>query len=104
MKISQRAEKKLSEMLSRLGGDTTGFLISGFMGTCRGSTPILEPVQGGNTGDVLVQQEPLQLYVSAEYVDFLATANLDYDPSFMGRGLFMTWEHQRGCPCSVKHR
>lgn len=102
LKVTNNATKKLREMLSRLGDDVAAYRITGFMGTCRGSTPVLDPVNEPVKGDVKVLDEPVAMYVIREYADLMESATLDYDGSFMGKGLMMTWEHQEGCPCQKR--
>ncbi|MFO7820905.1 MAG: hypothetical protein R6V56_02435 [Lentisphaeria bacterium] len=101
MQISATAQRKLNDMISRLPSQAVGFCITGVLGTCRGSTPVLEPVEvEGQSADIVeIMCEPVRLFVIPEYAEILKSAELDYDASFMGRGLVMTWEHQEACPC-----
>ncbi len=42
MDLTGKAEKRLLKLLPQ---DAAGFSVEGFVGTCRGSTPILKPAQ-----------------------------------------------------------
>ena len=44
MNLTEKAEKRLTKLLPQ---DASGFSVEGFIGTCRGSTPVLKPAQGG---------------------------------------------------------
>ena len=99
MDITAEAQKRLAELLGKAPGRPSGLRLQGYIGTCRGSTPVLKPADGPEEGDATVQAGQAVLYVAGEYRDLMETARLDYDGSLMGAGLTLTWPHREGCAC-----
>jgi Fe-S cluster assembly iron-binding protein IscA len=99
MTITDAAIEKLKILRSKAGKDVSGLRISGFVGTCRGSTPVLKPAATPESDDCTLSIAGITLYIAAEYAALLRDAVLDYDRSFLGRGLTMTWPHHDECPC-----
>lgn len=95
MKISEAAKKKLAELLPK---GVTGFSVTGFVGTCRGSTPVLQPAQKALSGQVTLTQG-ITFFVNPELADDFRDCQIDYDGSFFGKGLTVTWPHREGCAC-----
>jgi Fe-S cluster assembly iron-binding protein IscA len=93
--------------LLRLAGGTPpagGLRLEGYLGTCRGSAPSLRPTDTPKHGDEVVDLNGLRLFIPRRFAHLMAGATLDWDPSFMGRGLNLTWPHHERCPCSDPHR
>jgi Fe-S cluster assembly iron-binding protein IscA len=95
MKISGTAEKRLKKLLKK----AAGFSVSGFMGTCRGSTPVLKPVEGPADNQETMTAGDITFFVNEEIAAEFRDSVLDYDPSFFGKGLTATWPHRSGCAC-----
>jgi len=96
MKFSETAKTKLAGLLP---DGAAGFSVTGFVGTCRGSTPVLNPAQKALAGQVTLECEGITFFVNPEIaVDFRDCA-IDYDRSFLGKGLTVTWPHRAGCAC-----
>ena len=96
MNLTGNAEKRLKKLLSK---GAAGFSVEGFIGTCRGSTPILKPVEQANPDQKTLQLSGLTFFVNPEIVTRFDECNLDYDRSFFGKGLTATWPHRNGCAC-----
>ncbi len=96
MKISDTAKKKLAEILPK---DTVGFSVTGFVGTCRGSTPVIIPADAAQAGQKTVECEGLLFFVAPEIADDFSACLIDYDGAFFGKGLTATWPHRPGCNC-----
>ena len=96
MNISEPAKKRLTHLLPE---NAAGFSVTGFLGTCRGSTPVLNPVQEAHAGQETLQCAGLTFFVNPDIAtDFLGCL-IDYDGSFLGKGLTVTWPHREGCDC-----
>lgn len=99
MKLTPTAKARLEDLLGRAGKDVRGYRFEGTMGTCRGSTPVLTPTVNGQKGDAPVIADGVLFLVPPDQEALFEVAALDYDRSFMGRGLSMTWPHREGCQC-----
>jgi len=97
MNISENARNKLSLLLPE---GATGFSVTGFVGTCRGSTPVINPAQKAQVGQETIRCEGLTFFVDPETVADFCDCTIDYDPSFFGKGLTATWPHRAGCACN----
>ena len=95
MKINKNAESRLKRLL----GKHLGFRYLGHLGSCRGSTPVLRPSNSKEEDEVIVEECGIKFFVTAEHLETLEVAVFDYDQSFMGKGLTVTW-HKDGCNCS----
>jgi Fe-S cluster assembly iron-binding protein IscA len=96
MTLSETAKKRLTDLLP---ADAAGFSVTGFAGTCRGSTPVLCPAQSALDGQETVQYEGLTFFVNKELIDKFHSCSLDCDRSLFGKGLTATWPHREGCAC-----
>jgi Fe-S cluster assembly iron-binding protein IscA len=96
MNLSQKAEKRLKKLLSE---GAAGFSVTGFVGTCRGSTPVIQPALKAEAGQITVESAGLSFFVNAEIAERFSTCNLDYDGSFLGKGLTATWPQCDKCAC-----
>ena len=96
MNLSETAEKRLAKLLPQ---DAAGFSIEGFVGTCRGSTPILKPVEKARSDQEILEQNGLTFYLNPEIAERFRTCSLDYDRSFFGKGLTATWTQCEECAC-----
>ncbi len=95
MKINKDAEVRLKRLL----GKHHAFRYLGHLGSCRGSTPVLRPTNSKKEGEVEIKANGITFFVTDEHIETLDVAVFDYDPSFMGKGLTVTW-HKEGCNCS----
>jgi Fe-S cluster assembly iron-binding protein IscA len=96
MNLSATAKTRLTALLP---AEATGFSIEGFVGTCRGSTPVMNPVCVSAPGQETVKCEGLTFFVNPELAADFRECSLDYDGSFFGKGLTATWPHRLGCNC-----
>ena len=96
MDISLAAEKRLKKLLFE---EASGFSVTDYIGTCRGSTPVINPVSEAAPGQVQFDHSGLTFFVNAEIAGEFDTCVLDYDRSFFGKGLTATWPHRKGCNC-----
>lgn len=96
MIISETAKKRLAGLLPE---NTAGFSVTGFVGTCRGSTPVLNPAQKAQDSQATLQCKELTFFVNPELADDFRECLIDYDGSFLGKGLTVTWPHRAGCAC-----
>jgi len=96
MNLSETAEKRLSKLLPR---EAAGFSVEGFIGTCRGSTPVLKPAQKAHSDQETLQIQGLTFYLNPETADRFRSCSLDYDRSFLGKGLTATWPQCDECAC-----
>ena len=96
MTLTQPAEQRLKKLLSQ---EAAGFSVEGFIGTCRGSTPILKPVEQAAPDQKTLHLAGLSFFVNPEIIDRFDECTLDYDRSFFGKGLTATWPHRNGCAC-----
>lgn len=97
MTLTDAARKRLVALLPE---GNIGYEVQGYLGTCRGSTPVLKPVAFPLLDEENICAGGIQFYVKAEIVDFIRDCDMDYDPSFFGKGLTMTRSHQNGCACN----
>jgi iron-sulfur cluster assembly protein len=102
MTVTDNAAERLRELLEKAGKAAGGLRIEGFIGTCRGSTPILKPVDQPQGGDKVFETGGVRLFIAPDCVDQLAASTIDYDPSLFGKGLNMTWPHRDGCACQSR--
>lgn len=96
MTLTDAARKRLTALLPKESG---GFEVQGYLGTCRGSTPILKPVSHPDPDYVVSDAGGISFFIKPEIFEFLRDCTLDYDPSFFGKGLTMVRSHQHGCAC-----
>lgn len=96
MNISETAKTRLTDLLPE---NAAGFSVTGFLGTCRGSTPVLSPALAAQAGQKCLQYKDLTFFVNPELADDFRDCQIDYDGSFLGKGLTVTWPHREGCAC-----
>lgn len=96
MTITETASKRLAKLLPKTA---RGFRIEGWVGTCRGSTPVLKPASEPREDEVELTQDSIVFFAKRTQADILQTATLDYESGFLGRGLRMTWPHNDKCAC-----
>ncbi|MDK2857535.1 MAG: hypothetical protein PWQ89_654 [Verrucomicrobiota bacterium] len=96
MNLSEAAEKRLTELLPE---GAKGFSVTGFVGTCRGSTPILSPANQAQAGQETIHSDSLTFFVNPEITADFSECSMDYDGSFLGKGLTAVWSHRPGCSC-----
>ncbi len=99
MTTTDKAEKKLRKLLERSGGGFCGFRITGYVGTCRGSSPVIKPVAKAGANDLILDLSGMFICIAPDCRQVLADATLDYQGGFMGRGLTLTWPHSPHCQC-----
>ncbi len=97
MKMTNAAEKRLKHLLPQ---EASGFSVVGYLGTCRGSTPIINPVQGPADGQETMENAGILFFVNPDISDRFRDCEMDYDPSLFGKGLTATWPHRDGCACN----
>ncbi len=100
MIITRAAQERLSVLANRSKPPITGFRLRDYIGSCRGSTPLLKPARHGAEGDREVKCGAVSLFIPEQFHVIAEGATLDYDGSFLGPGLFLTWAHREGCECS----
>lgn len=98
MTLTDAAHERLQELLPE---DARGFRVEGWVGTCRGSTPVLKPAQETRADEVEFSEKNIVFFAKRDQADILQSAALDYEPGLFGRGLRMTWPHQDGCACQA---
>jgi len=96
MNITETAEKRLKKLLSK---GAAGFSVTGFIGTCRGSTPCIKPATHAKSCQITLESNGLTFFVNPEIAEKFSTCNLDYDRSFFGKGLTATWPQCKECNC-----
>jgi len=96
MNLSEASKKKLSDLLPK---GVAGFSVTGVVGTCRGSTPVLQPAQAALADQVTLACEGITFFVNPEIAADFRDCSIDYDRSFLGKGLTVTWPHRAGCAC-----
>ncbi len=96
MNLSGTAEKRLKKLLPR---KAVGFSVGGFIGTCRGSTPILKPAQQAHGDQETFEHSGLIFYLTPNIAERFRTCSLDYDRSFFGKGLTASWAQCEECAC-----
>jgi Fe-S cluster assembly iron-binding protein IscA len=97
MKLSTAAKKRLKDLLPQ---DAAGFSVVDYMGTCRGSTPVMQPADGPADGQETITCDTISFFVNADIADEFRDCEMDYDPSLFGKGLTATWPHRAGCACN----
>ncbi len=97
MKLTTAAKKRLKDLLPR---DAEGFSVTGYMGTCRGSTPVLSPAVRPAGEQQTIETDGLLFFVNSDISDLFRDCEMDYDPSLFGKGLTATWPHRDGCACN----
>lgn len=96
MNVSQKADTRLKQLLPP---EAAGFSVSDFIGTCRGSTPAIHPAESAQPGQQTLQCGELTFFLNPEIAGRFSTCNLDYDRSFLGKGLNATWPQCKECNC-----
>jgi Fe-S cluster assembly iron-binding protein IscA len=96
MNLSHKAEARLKQLLPQ---GTAGFSVTGYLGTCRGSTPIMKPADNPADGQETLTAGGITFFVNAEIANEFSDSTLDYDPSLFGKGLTASWPHRAGCAC-----
>jgi len=96
MNISETAEKRLKALLPP---EAVGYSATDFVGTCRGSTPVIQPVQAAQPDQETLTQNGLTFFVNRKIVEKFSTCDLDYDRSFLGKGLNASWPQCNECNC-----
>lgn len=96
MKLTSKAEARLKKLLPP---EAVGFSVTDFIGTCRGSTPAIQPANQAEAGQQTVQYGNITFFLNPEIAERFNTANLDYDRSFLGKGLTATWPQCKECNC-----
>jgi len=96
MNLTVKAKRRLEKLLPQ---DAAGFSVEGFVGTCRGSTPVLKPAQQAGADQELFETNGLTFFLNPEIAERFRTCTLDYDRSFLGKGLTATWSQCEECAC-----
>ena len=96
MTLSDAAKKRLIKLLPK---GCIGFEVQGYLGTCRGSTPVLKPIAKPLPDAECMTVAGLSFFVAPDIAGFIRDCALDYDPSFFGKGLTMKRSHEHGCAC-----
>ena len=99
MHISALAADRLKELCARLDSAAGGLRFEGYIGTCRGSSPVFKPAASRRANEEEVTVSGIRFFVPVRERGVFDSASLDLDTSFMGRGLFLTWPHREGCKC-----
>ncbi|MDH3345672.1 MAG: hypothetical protein OEL75_00655 [Kiritimatiellaceae bacterium] len=69
------------------------------MGTCRGSTPILNPAKEPKADQKTITCAGITFFLNPEIADDFQSCSMECDRSFFGKGLTATWPHREGCAC-----
>lgn len=96
MNVSKPAETRLKALLP---AEATGFSVIGYLGTCRGSTPIMKPAPSPADKQETMTAGDITFFVNSDIAEEFRDCELDYDPSLFGKGLTATWPHRAGCAC-----
>ena len=96
MNLSRTAKKRLEALLPR---DASGFAVEGFMGTCRGSTPVMHPARQAEEEQETLVADGITFFLNADIAERFTRCNLDYDRSFLGKGLTASWPQCDQCAC-----
>jgi Fe-S cluster assembly iron-binding protein IscA len=100
MQVTEAAATRLRGLLDRLGEPVRGLRFEGYVGTCRGSTPVLRPAAAADENDASVTVAGITFFVPAEHLGVFEVATMDDDRSAMGLGINLTWPHgAKGCRC-----
>jgi Fe-S cluster assembly iron-binding protein IscA len=97
MNLTKAAKKRLEHLLP---ADAEGFSVVGYLGTCRGSTPIMSPAAGPTDQQETMQSAGISFFVEKDIADEFRDCEIDHDPSLFGKGLTATWPHREGCACN----
>jgi Fe-S cluster assembly iron-binding protein IscA len=97
MKLTSAAQKRLKELLPP---EAAGFSVTGYVGTCRGSTPVLHPADKAEEGQEIVEGGGITFFVNADLAEVFRDCEMDYDSSLFGKGLSASWPHRKGCACN----
>lgn len=97
MKLTPAAQKRLKKLLPP---NAAGFSVTGFVGTCRGSTPSIQPANAPESDQQIIQGGGITFFVNNDIADHVSRCEMDYDPSLFGKGLTATWPHRDGCACN----
>ena len=96
MKLTTTAKNRLKHLLPL---EAEGFSVTGYLGTCRGSTPVLHPADHPEAEQETMQTDGILFFVNPDIADEFRDCEMDYDPSLFGKGLTATWPHRSGCAC-----
>ncbi|MBL7012035.1 MAG: hypothetical protein ISR85_03795 [Kiritimatiellales bacterium] len=97
MNLTTAAKKRLQHLLPQ---EAAGLSVTGYLGTCRGSTPIMNPAAGPAAGQETITCGEISFFVNPDIADEFRDCKMDYDPSLFGKGLTATWPHRAGCACN----
>lgn len=99
MELTDAAEKRLLKLMPK---GCRAFEFKGAMGTCRGSTPILQPLKSDGAENLQrIDAGKITFYAAEDELERLQSSHLDYDGTpLFGKGLTMTWPHRNGCACT----
>ncbi|QHI69990.1 iron-sulfur cluster biosynthesis family protein [Tichowtungia aerotolerans] len=96
MKLTPAAEKRLKKLLPP---EAAGFSVTGYIGTCRGSTPVLHPAECAADSQETITSNGITFFVNADIAGVFRECEMDYDPALFGKGLNAVWPHREGCAC-----
>lgn len=100
MTVTEKAQKRLRKLSKRSDAGANGFRIESYVGTCRGSSPVIKPVEKATEQDLVIEfDDSLFVAVAEDCRQTLENAELDFQGGFLGRGLTLTWPHSDGCHC-----
>jgi Fe-S cluster assembly iron-binding protein IscA len=97
MNLTTAAKNRLKHLLPQ---EARGFSVTGYLGTCRGSTPVMSPAENPADGQEVIETDGLLFFVNPDIADEFRDCAMDYDPSLFGKGLTATWPHRSGCACN----
>lgn len=100
MIVTEKAGKRLKHLLKRHPGAPKGLRYKGKIGTCKGSSPVFKPAEAPDENEESVNSDGLVFFVKKGDLELFDSATIDYDNSFLGKGLTMTWPHCPECHCS----
>ncbi|MCK5801871.1 MAG: hypothetical protein KAI66_03515 [Lentisphaeria bacterium] len=104
MTLTESARQHLERMLERSGTGVRGFRLEGVLGSCHVSVPLLKPAAGPVGGEMQVTTAGIDFYVPKHLRSMSEEATLDYDHTFLQRGLKIRWPHGlAGCPACSGH-
>ena len=96
LQISEAAIKRLNKLLP---SHAVGFSVTDILGTCRGSTPAINPARYPVDNQRTLHCAGLTFFVNADLADRFSCCTLDDDRSFFGKGLTARWPQNPGCNC-----
>lgn len=97
MNLTTAAENRLKKLLPQA---SKGFSVIGYLGTCRGSTPVMKPAEAPAAGQETMESHGITFFVNSDIAAEFRDCELNYDPSLFGKGLTATWPHRSGCACN----